>query len=135
MGSPYEKMEILKGRRLVKECPGSTAAPDSSSVSWGRSCFAVKHNLYQPSRYIMVYTPYTSCIYRLFASLALEVPSSLSLTSPGLCCLFPHPALPQAFEFIPRELAPGGISPKIQRNKNLPLIEVDTVGLTSSISF
>lgn len=83
----------------------------------------------------MVYTPSTSCIYRVFASLALGVPSLASARPPGLCCLPPHPALPQALGCIPKELAPGGIFHKIQGNKNLPLIEVDTVGLTLSICF
>lgn len=130
MGSLYEKMEILKGRRLVKECPGSTAAPDSSSVSWGRSCFAVKHNLCQPAGTSWYIPPLQAAFTGVCFSATWDSLISLSLTSPGLCCLPPHPALPQAVEFIPRELAPGGISPKIQGNKNLPLIEVGMVGLT-----
>lgn len=104
--------------RSALEAQQDNLSPDNLSVWWGRS-FAVKHNLCQPMQYLMVHTLYPSCIYRLFALWHLGPLTSLSLTSPGLCSLPLHPALPQVLGCTPRQLAPGGIFPKIQENRKL----------------
>lgn len=136
MGSPYEKMEVLRGRRLVKECPEITTAPINHLHDGGEEVLLLNKIFANPSS-TLCFIPSIQAVFPGWLLLwHLGVPSAPSASPPQVCavclCILP---CPRASDASPGDWHQGEFSPRFKGTKNLRLIEVDTIGLTSSICF